>query len=1108
MNAEQPDQDATLPLPDREQLDEIRDRFEAALKAGQQPHIDDYLGDVSEPARNVLRERLEQLQADYGPTAAEIGRAPDCTNTWAAGQATATQQRLQIERFHDKGGLGEIYVADDSQLDRQVAVKVLQNRHADNEGVRSRFVLEAKITGGLEHPGIIPIYGLGRDDDGRPFYAMRFVRGNSLKEAISRFHKDDRSGQKQGERTLELRKLLDRFLDVCHAMHYAHSRGILHRDLKPGNIMLGKYGETLIVDWGFAKMIGRAEDIATTSEPSLHPTVDSGQAETRKGSAVGTPAYMSPEQAAGLVDELGPASDIYSLGATLYTLLTNKPPFVDQHGGIRELLVRYRRGESAPTPPRRIQPDIPPALESICLRAMARRPEDRYPSPAALAEDIQHWLADEPVAAYPESWREKSRRWTKQHRNWVGAGAAALLLVAVVSTAASFLIHRAYTRAIDAEAKAQNLLLRSIDAEEKAQKNLLLATLAKNEALRVFRNVRDVWDELVAATEHGLGPDLAAYPAVREYRTILLTLLANRYEELAAPASGDMSLEMERGRCYRQAGDICRRYLLDMSNAERLHRSAVALFADLARNYPGNSEVRFELAVSRTMLGEVLAASQNDEADDAYITSITELRRLLNDEPGSPQYHGALGKSLFHRGTLLHRMGDPDAEDVLGESIVKLELAFLALSDELQYKRALLAAQQLLATILVRNGRQLRAEAHCRSAIATLDEFVREHPDNRHFQDSLAAAKIYLARVLGALGKHLEEWRAYREALADLDRLCRDFPDESSYHENLAIAHTDLGISLHQTGRAREAGDHVGQALPIFERLAQQYPRFPRHDEQVATSLDTFGYILNDNDRTDEAKQKCERSFTAFEDLVAHFPGVPGYQERLATCASHHAQVLQKLGMHSAAESVFRDAIRILEELHKSSPMNARYLDTLAFVHMYQGTMQWDLQNSEESHKAYRQARDSWKQLVSQSPTPEFLNNFARFLVSCPDPSIRDSEVAIQHATQAVAMAPANADYQSTLGAAFHRAGRWQDCISAVRKATVLRDSDHAFDTFFLAMAEHEQGNHDAAKESYQLACGWMEENCPGHSGLRRLREEARQLLGLPTDEAAQTDQP
>ncbi len=333
----------------------LRSEHRALLDALVAAHIKLHGGDPerSLAALDVNRSTRESLAAAAGPvveaTLAQVGSSSveggdaERTASYAAGSATSDGQRFRVLRPHASGGLGAVFVALDAELNREVALKQILPKHADDPGSRRRFLIEAEITGGLEHPGIVPVYGLGTYADGRPFYAMRFIKGDSLKEAIERFHADATLRSDPGRRSLELRNLLRRFTDVCNAIEYAHSRRVLHRDIKPGNIIVGKHGETLVVDWGLAKPIGgHSEAPADAAERSLMPVSASGSAETLPGSALGTPAYMSPEQSVGDLEHLGPRSDVYSLGATLYCLLTGKPPF---EGDVGEVLRKVGRGD-------------------------------------------------------------------------------------------------------------------------------------------------------------------------------------------------------------------------------------------------------------------------------------------------------------------------------------------------------------------------------------------------------------------------------------------------------------------------------------------------------------------------------------------------------------------------------------------------------------------------------------------------------------------------------------------------------------------------------------------------------------------------------------------
>jgi serine/threonine-protein kinase len=342
-----------------------------------------------------------------------------------------TANRFRILRPHAKGGHGEVVVALDMELNREVALKRIQTQFADDPHFRSRFLFEAEVTGNLEHPGIVPVYGLGRTGDGRPYYAMRLIKGtldaSSLKDAIRRFQDAEKlPGRDPGTSSLELRELLGRFIDACDAIAYAHSRGVIHRDLKPANIMLGKHGETLVVDWGLAKSLRQSEPAGRTERPEapLKPAASSELEATVAGEPVGTPSYMSPEQAEGRVSDLGVWTDVYGLGATLYHILTGHAPCEAEN--VRDV---YQKVLAAQVPrPRMLNPRIAQALEAICMKALALRAADRYQSADALKADLEHWLADEPVTAWREPLSIRARRWGRRHRTFVTTTATALTL--------------------------------------------------------------------------------------------------------------------------------------------------------------------------------------------------------------------------------------------------------------------------------------------------------------------------------------------------------------------------------------------------------------------------------------------------------------------------------------------------------------------------------------------------------------------------------------------------------------------------------------------------------------------------------------------------------
>ena len=324
--------------------------------------------------------------------------------------------RYRPLHFHARGGMGEIWLAHDERIGRRVAIKKLR---AGRDSQQARFLIEAQITGQLEHPSIVPLHDLGTDDAGQPFYVMKFIQGRKLKDAIASFHADHAAADLSDD--LEFRRLLETFVSVCNVVAYAHHKGVLHRDIKPDNVMLGPYGETLVVDWGLAKLIGQPDELRESGVR----LGGSGSTATQDGAIVGSPYYMSPEGAEGRPEAVDQSSDVYLLGATLYEILTARPP---RQGASSWELVDLAL-HSQPVPPCRVNPRIPRALDAICMKAMAFRKENQYLTPLAVAEDVERYLAGTPTVAYKEPLLARAGRWMRRHRRSLLQAVAALCVL-------------------------------------------------------------------------------------------------------------------------------------------------------------------------------------------------------------------------------------------------------------------------------------------------------------------------------------------------------------------------------------------------------------------------------------------------------------------------------------------------------------------------------------------------------------------------------------------------------------------------------------------------------------------------------------------------------
>ena len=408
-------------------------------------------------------------------------------------------RRYQVQREIARGGMGAIIRVWDEDIRRNLAMKVMHGSSGAGEDVDQerlgRFLEEAQITGQLDHPGVVPVHDLGIDPNGRCYFTMRLVRGRELKEVLDL--------TREGKEGWTITKALGLILKVCEAMAYAHSKGVVHRDLKPSNVMVGRFGEVYVMDWGLARVVGRGDEtlptevVADPSGVSLVRTVRREESNadpespllTMDGDVVGTPSFMAVEQAQGRLSEVGPRSDVYSLGGILYFLLSGRSPYVEPGERVSPHTVLGRVLDGPPVAVSKYAKDAPAELIAICEKAMARYAKDRYASMLEVAEDIQAFLENRVVRAYEGGALAEFRKWVARNRGMAAATAALALLT--IASAFGFAwqkgkqvdalsAERAETENArrEAEASAEEALA----SEARAERNLELALQRKAEA--------------------------------------------------------------------------------------------------------------------------------------------------------------------------------------------------------------------------------------------------------------------------------------------------------------------------------------------------------------------------------------------------------------------------------------------------------------------------------------------------------------------------------------------------------------------------------------------------------------------------------------------------
>jgi serine/threonine protein kinase len=760
-------------------LDEALAEYLRAVDAGERPDRDDLVSRYPElkaylDEQDKMDQAMEPLRSIS--TSACLTMA---TKLWSDREPVASPEPLTPVLLLDdyellepiaRGGMGIVYRAKDHRLNRLVALKMLLADGGLSSGEVQRFRNEAEAVALLDHPHIVPIYAVG-EQAGQPYISMKLFEGGSLASQLSHFTAAPR----------EAARLL---VPIARAIHYAHQRGILHRDLKPGNVLLDGEGQPYVTDFGLAKRVGAAARDLTPS-----------------GAIVGTPGYMAPEQTAARKGAITTAADVYGLGAILYTLLTGRPPF--EGDSVLDTLVLV--STQPPEPPRKRNSAVDRDLELICLKCLEKEPQHRYPSAEVLADELQRYLDGKPLTlTRPVSSSERLWRWCR--RNPIPATLLTTIFLLLATVAVVYSV--AYFRLEVANRQEHASRLR-------AEENLKVAS----DAIAYFSRV---------AEDPRLGTR-----GLEWLRQEMWSHAKDFYAQLAQQQVDDPQLEAQRARAFLQLGR-----LLDLlgKSGEALdsYREAETILAGLSSEHPEVPEYEDGYAQALLELGTLHQLAKNyPQAQNALDRALPIRQRLADENPNVPQFQQALARS-YHQLARLYQVQDQTAQArTTYETALRTFEKLSEAHPEQAILRELRARTHLSLGTAYANARHnavaqevenvSKANENYMAARALLTKLDHEQPGDPAYQSPLAESHHLLGSLRRREGKFEQALPFYKESLGILEDLVRDHPDVPQYRFLLGTVRHARGFTYLKLDQLDQARAEYVKAAEVTEPLARQY---------------------------------------------------------------------------------------------------------------------------------------------------------------------------------------------------------------------------------------------------------------------------------------------
>jgi tetratricopeptide (TPR) repeat protein len=873
----------------------------------------------------ALLRRLQLRLADHERAVGGLDQRakPPGSGEETAGYGFAAEQvgtvvagRYKLLEQIGEGGMGTVWVAEQTQpVRRKVALKLIK-AGMDSKTVLSRFEAERQALALMDHPNIAKVLDGGTTESGRPFFVMEYVKG----VPFTAYCDDAR---------LSIPERLGLFVAVCQAVQHAHQKGIIHRDLKPSNILICLYDgrpEPKVIDFGLAK--------------AMHQPLTEHTLYTAHGLMMGTPLYMSPEQAEFNNLDVDTRTDIYALGVILYELLTGTTPLEKERftGAAWHEMLRLIKDEVPPRPSARLsgsgslpgvaaQRHVEPfkltklvrgELDWIVMKCLEKERSRRYETANGLARDVQRYLADEVVEARPPSASYRLRKLARRYRGTLAtvAGFAGLLVVGAVVLAWQAV------RATRAEARAA--------AERDA------AQEARQRADRNFATARDAVERYLSKVTDN--PNLTQADFHRLRKELLETALPF-FLKLVEQEGSDPELRGSRGQAHYRLARL-RAEMGDREKAVADFRRALEILEPLAAEFPAVAQYRQALALSRCYHGYVLTElGRPAEAEDQFRKGIAILEQLVEVSPTEPQYREELAESHNGLGNLLMSNASGNVPSYLGQT-----------------------------------G---EAEAQYQKALALREKLAADFPIVARYYRDVGGALNNLAGIRNAGGKRTDAVALYERAILYQERALERDPKDPKSRGFLCNHHNNLAHTFSELGRWAEAADEYGKAVVGFEKLADEFPAVLVHRARLGDSRMSLGLALADLGRWDEAEAQHRKAKDLQEKLAADFPTDADTHRDLGGSLDNLALVMQRTDRRTEASALYERAIRRGEQALALNPQDpdARSFQITHFSNL--GILLTDLGRRDEAGVYLRRSVDLGERLVAEIPHDFFRRDLA-----------------------------------------------------------------------------------------------------------------------------------